>query len=343
MTYVFETIFWYFMPAFLYQKLVFRSIPGMSYAHSNLVFWGLQLVLAAIGFLITYRQHRNTLTVWINSAFPTMIYFCISFGREYAWQIRLVGGIIGLVIALYTILVAFNLRRDAGAGRHFPWIKILNGLLHGYRVLIGAIAGLTLCVFILGIAFGVMGFQPNTSASDPAGHTETIADNIETLCLLRQDSWEDMSVQERLDVLQVVANIEASYLGLPHELNVFASAMSSDTAGYYYDPTHSIHINLDLISYTAPHEILHTLTHEAYHAYEHRLAELYLAADASHQNLLLFRNVKEYPDEFSNYNDGDEDIWGYATQQVEIDADDYADSAVMDYYTSINDHLNSVG
>ena len=208
-------------------------------------------------------------------------------------------------------------------------------------MLIGTTAGLSLLVFLVGVTFGVSGFKPNAKVTEPTRQTETIANNIDTVCQLQEEEWETMSVQERLDVLQVIANIEASYLGLPHELNVFSAVMDETTGGYYTDATHSICINLEALSYGTAHEVLDTLAHEAYHAYEHRLVDLYEDVSPQQQKLLLFSTIAEYRFEFENYIDGDEDLYGYATQEIEMDCRRYAMFAVEDYYTKIEEHINN--
>ena len=60
---------------------------------------------------------------------------------------------------------------------------------------------------------------------------------MDTILLLQEDEWEKLSAQERLDVLQTVANIEQRYLGLPNELNVGVANLDADILGYYTDQT----------------------------------------------------------------------------------------------------------
>jgi len=339
--YLWDHIFWGFLTAYLFRKLCFRSIPALSLLRSNLVFICLYLIAIPLGFILTYKHHRRLSSTCANLAFPAAIYFCLSFWQEYSWQIVFVGCITTALVLFYTFAVLSNLRLEKLQGKHYPQKKIITGLFQGYRMLIGSTVGLSLLVFLVGVTFGITGFKPNAKVTEPIRQTETIASNINTVRLLQEDEWMQLSMQERLDVLQVIANIEASYLGLPHELNVFSAVMDEKTGGYYVDDTHSIYINLEELSYGTAHEALDTLAHEAYHAYEHRLVELYDDVSPQQQDLLLFNTIAEYRYELSNYIDGDEDLYGYATQEIEMDCRRYAILAVEDYYAKIEAHINN--
>ena len=97
--------------------------------------------------------------------------------------------------------------------------------------------------------------------------------------MLQEDEWEKLSAQERLDVLQAVANIEQRYLGLPNELNVGVANLDADILGYYTDKTHEIIVSADSLLYDSPWEVLDTICHEAYHSYQYRLVEALNGAD----------------------------------------------------------------
>ena len=79
---------------------------------------------------------------------------------------------------------------------------------------------------------------------------------------------------DRIDVLQTVADIEAAYWGLPHKLTVITSRTAEHILGHYIDQTHTITIDTNHLQQGNSSDILETLTHEAYHAYEYRLADV---------------------------------------------------------------------
>ena len=206
------------------------------------------------------------------------------------------------------------------------------------------IVGMSLAL-IMGISGASVLFGSSLLKSDvrPAAKAnlseQTIANNMDTILLLQEDEWAKLSAQERLNVLQTVANIEQRYLGLPNELNVGVANMDADTLGYYTDKTHEIIVSADSLLYDSPWEVLDTICHEAYHSYQYRLVEALNSADESSKNLRIFRKAYTYADEFASYKDGSADFCGYYTQDCESDARDYAEDAVSDYYWRIMDYL----
>lgn len=206
------------------------------------------------------------------------------------------------------------------------------------------IVGMSLAL-IMGFSGANVLFGSSLLKSDvrPATKTnlseQTVADNMDTILLLQEDEWEKLSAQERLNVLQTVANIEQRYLGLPNELNVGVANLDADILGYYTDETHEIIVSADSLLYDSPWEVLDTICHEAYHSYQYRLVEALDGADENSKNLRIFRKAYTYADEFTSYKDGSTDFCGYYTQDCENDARDYAEDAVSDYYWRIMDHL----
>lgn len=76
-----------------------------------------------------------------------------------------------------------------------------------------------------------------------------------------------------------------------------------------------------------------------YHAYQHRLVDLWNHADQGSKDLKIFRRVISYEEDFQNYVDSGEDFYSYYIQRCESDARDYADDAEWDYYRKIRDYL----
>ena len=169
----------------------------------------------------------------------------------------------------------------------------------------------------------------------------TIESNIETLALLQDDTWSGLSMTNRIDVLQTVADIEAAYWGLPHKLTVITSLTSENILGHYIDHTHTITIGTNHLQHGNPRDILETLTHEAYHAYEYRLADVYEDVSNAHKNLRLLNRAKVYYEELSNYASSEDDPIGYLFQIVEFDSEAYSMAAVERYYDAINTYLNN--
>ena len=92
---------------------------------------------------------------------------------------------------------------------------------------------------------GTSGVSQAKSTLPSVSQEATIANNIDCLSRLNDSDWFSLSFEEKLDVLQAVANIECRYLGISHELNVVAKDMEQGTIlGSYSDRTHTISVML---------------------------------------------------------------------------------------------------
>lgn len=207
----------------------------------------------------------------------------------------------------------------------------------GWRMLAGVIlAAACFLSIVINISFCGTLTQKNAVLSE-----NTIENNIKILALLQEDTWPSLSITDRIDVLQTAADIEAAYFGLPHKLTVITSNTSKNVLGHYIDHSHKITISINHIQHGNPRDILETLTHEAYHAYEYRLADVYEDVSDTHKNLRLLNRAKVYCEELNNYTNSEDDPIGYLFQIVEIDSETYSMAAVERYYDAINTYLNN--
>lgn len=157
--------------------------------------------------------------------------------------------------------------------------------------------------------------------------------------LLQEDEWNGLTTKEKQDTLQTVANIEAHYLGLANELNVGIANLGEYTLACYNDRTHTISIDLNHLENDSVYDVLDSCCHEAYHSYQHRLVEAYNAADENLKELRIYKSAIQYGLEFNDYIGGDYDFCSYYYQRCEMDARDYAENAVFDYYKKIYEYL----
>ncbi len=330
-------LYWGALIAYWYRTLCFRVIPGFTLVESNVIFWSLYAGLITIGFLLTIRRRRNDSSMSATVFTPVALYFFWSYWQSCPNIVTTMLVILLIVACVYVSLVGINLVHDYRRGKRISFGRAASGMFYGTRTITGICAGILVIATVSGIGFGKI--SSNIEASNPVRHSCTISDNIETVSLLNEDSWNELSVEEKLDVLQVIANIEASYLGLPHELNVSARILAEDICGNYDDSTHTVTLNLDYLSGESAHDVLETVLHEAYHAYERRLVDLYNRLSTEDQKLLMFESAPYYQENFENYIDGHGDILGYMLQDVEIDSRRYATFGVEDYYTRIEEYL----
>lgn len=315
---------------------LFRCLPGQTLHFSKLIFWLFWVCLLTVGFLTTPKRKRHSLNSIATVLMPVSIYFLFSYRDIYEVRTKSACFCIGICILLYSILVLLFCVSDIQSGRIIRKLKpLLWGYFHQCRMIAGIVFSTVYLTSVIGIIYGGTVITPNQTADTPVMNYATIENNLETIILLQEETWEDLSLQERMNVLQTMANIESSYLGLPHELNVISVVSDEETLGYYDDQTHTIAININFLQKGDSTDILETLTHEAFHAYEHRLVDLYESAADELKELRLLHRAKIYSEEFENYIDGSDDPIGYFFQAVEFDSGAYATSAVDRYFDAI--------
>ena len=340
LAFTFDNAFWGLLAMVWYRNILFRPIPGISFTQSKIILWGLVVVCIIIGASLTKERRRNNISVLINVLTPYEIYAFISFRESFFSKYYWILYVAAIISVLYFVLV---IAQSIGRSRKISFAKYLEHGFLGARTL--AVCFLAL-VWIPVSINGLLGNALVQSDVTPQAATETkitIADNIDVVSNLREDVWSTLNLQERVDTLQVIVNIECSYLGLPHELTVGADTMEENTIAFYRDNTHQIRVNIEYLESMPAREMLDAVCHEAYHAYQYRLCDAWESVGSDYKNLMVFSNVQDYKDNFENYVDGEDDFEEYYVLTCEQNARQYAASAVEDYYFKIDYYLGNDG
>lgn len=337
--FIFEQILWMFILMIWYKNIMFRCIETCSLTESRWILWGFVVTSCIIGIAFDMKSNRNGLSIVCNLILGFGSYTVFTYMPIRKTFIVVTLCVVVALSAIFAGLVMFRKIKNKKKARRIIRRRIIRSL-EGSKYMLGI--GLAIIIFVSG-AGTLFGSGIMISSEKPAAqeniNEQTIANNIETVLLLQDELWETLTVQQRLDVLQTIANIEQRYLGLPNELNVGAANLKQGKIAYYTDLTHEIIISIDSLLYDSSWELLDSVCHEAYHSYQHRLVDAYNASDENTKSLRIFRKASSYANEFGNYINGDEDFSVYYSQDCENDARDYAVKAVEDYCTKINEYV----
>ena len=334
--YVFEHIFWGIISMIWFSNILFRSIEGLTFDQSRLFLWFSLILSVAIGIAITGKKRRNNLSLFVNIIMPYELYSLIAYRHTVPALARRLIAVSLLLSIIYLVLILKPKIRAKARRETVIRARLVRAFL-GTRTLVACCLSITILVLGVSSFFGVLYFSPSTIPVKRSGVEQvTIAKNIGVLSQLREEKWSTLSTPEKLNTLQTVANIETYYFGLPHELNVIAGPLSENTLACYDDKTHVITINIDHLENNSAHDVLDSLCHEARHAYQYRLCDLYDSISEEQRELLVFYDVQMFKQEFASYVDGEEDATGYYYQWCESDARSYGREAVIDYYTKID-------
>lgn len=288
--------------------------------------WKLLSVLMAAavmgGVLLTLRRYRNGASILINVLLGGSVCLTVA-----VWNYDSKMALVAVAAAAATVLgyIMLLLVKYRGKGCAYHRVSLANCLS------VGLINGRTLLALVLTVTMvGGLVFHADRVSAEDGWEEMTTGSEIETIRMLEDDVWPELSEAERLEVLQGIADIEVDYLGIDR-VRVEIRRLEEMTLGHYNDYDKSIVINRDWLEKMDGFEVLEVLCHEAFHAYQYRLIDMYMEMDDEQRELYLFRDADRYQWEFSNYINGSEDYDAYAAQLCEIDSDAYAADAVRRY------------
>ena len=334
--YIKLNVFWLIVAVIWYKRLLFKKLPNCTYFDSLTILWLAIILFSFISLFIIYKKARNGLSIFASLLLPLEIYTAFAYYKFFPVLFTLV---LSFSIALTTIysIMLFRMRIPKQNNRKTIIKYRINKWFCCCRIMLAVM----LSILILPLATKTMFNVPLISSSiqnkDEADkNTWTIKNNIDELKKLYDQEWEVLSVQDKINVLQVVANIEARVLGISTELCMGARSMPEYTIGQYVIDTDKIYINIDKIDDCSAEEALNTVCHESYHAYQASLANVYNKLNDTDKNLKLFKEAQKYAENYENYYSSGEK---YYNQPLEIDAREYAENAVDDYYTKISEYL----
>ena len=337
--------------AWIYNLTFFRVIEGLTLDITNWVFYGILSVSMGIGVFVT-SERRNKFSLFVNTVIPFEI---ITIALYYS-ELKIIVYIclaIALLISTECMvsLVRKPIRTNNKEKRKRIKMRRLSFCGHYVRntfaiVFVGVLVSLLVISFIIPSVTTMLDGKKSVVPSGENYLENTIKGNYERLSvLLDEDEWNALSVKEKSGVLQLVCNIEATFLGLDHELNLKIDN-TRQISGAYNEKTHTITIcGIDTYS---PDDLLDTICHEAYHAMEHAVVKVYDSLPSESQDLYYFANAMFWKEEFENYRSAEmeedsADLFAYYFQETEIAARNYAEFKVEYYFNQIQELIDKEG
>lgn len=313
--------------ALFFQTSVFTHILGLSNAVSKVAFCTLFFALILIGYIKTFEDNRTILNSVLIPCLPVGIYTVITYFRFYPI-------VMGIVIAISAgILIWLIVRNIIIPFKEHSFITFyVDELIVSSFKYVGCVMAVLIVMMAWLPSFGLPEIKtevekiPDSSFED----VYSISDKKDELSKYTGDNWSGLSVQERVDFLQHIANAEKRYLGLPFSVEVKAEVLDNKVLAEYSHEDHMIEMDYESLKSCKLEEAIESLAHECRHAYQRALVELYKSSDSKYNELYVFRYVPNFIEEFDNYIDAANDYEGYIKQWVEIDANAYAENATED-------------
>lgn len=324
-----ENAYWGLLAMFWYRSRLFRSLSWLTLRQSRILLWVVFVLLMLGGVLLTMDHARNGYSTLITVLGVFEVYTFLSYFRSFP-------AVYAVTLLAAVILGSITFLRESSVQRRRRCPEPLFPIIH-CRAVVTLVCAVTIVPLIFGFLLGDSLIpNPEPAVSRKQTPYGGIAEHIDRLGDLRPEVWNTLSSAEKAGVLQVAANVEREYLGLPHELNVIVTLSKEHTLAYYDDSSHVISLNIEMFDDSTAEDSLDSVCHESYHAYQARLCDLYDTLDPAYTGLLPFVDVPRYQWENDHYVNGDDDMLAYYVQTSEVRAREYARNRVQEYYYLIN-------
>ena len=319
---IIEHIYWMFIIFIAYKIVMFLPLDGLSFEKSKQIMILCMVSASIVGTAIRWRKFMTTRGVVADIMVGLGIYTIFAYKTYYSKWIEILYITFLTISTGYMIFMIF--RKSRG--------KFLFEIRNKYRrkVIIkirmkrflstsGLIVGGLMTVLMVPIAYnrlihgGIVvadvmhsdtkGFDNNYTANE-----WSLRYNFDSISKIRfKSDWDLLSTKEKLNVLQDVCNCETNYWGMDFRVTIVMDDLEGYTLGSYCDSDRRVTIDKQHLENDNPEEILDTVLHEMYHAWECSLVRLYLDASDSQKKMRVFQHCEEYIEEMMNYQDGGAD------------------------------------
>lgn len=330
-----------FVEAYIYYKfLATFSMVGVR----AVFFLAIVLICGGFGIAFSLRCHRNILSLLIGVTFPILLYDSLIM-CQFISQIRKFI-IMGIVVAF--VVVTIEVWNVTNRKRFIRKLVVVSRTACCIVLLVSSLYGNILIHNERTLALREGEYSQSEDKDGIIDYENTLAANIEILAKLDQKGgWEDLTLEEKLDVLEAVLKVECRYLGMLDSMPKLEVAHLADgLQGKYIHEEDRIVLSYSYMVETNAngYSVVQVLCHEMYHRYQQYQVDLLKeirnnGKTEKYANLLLFYNTGIYEKEMDNYVSPSESYNLYAAQETEMDADEYAASAKRIYYEQIQSYF----
>ena len=307
----------------------FKNCPPFDRKISLIVFLGISILGTLILTVMSVKHYRNTLSIWCSALFPIEVYCILSYITKSGGRIFILF-IVWVLTLIVWILIKHNMalkkEQDFKVG-----IKLLPELTRAGWLLITAV----LLLFIVPVmSRGARGIETALDYTIVATDTKgmTVTGQQSNLKDFDEQTWRWLDEDRRAELLQLVAAIEASELGLDHELYIGIRDFAGDTTPAAYTAhDHKILVNRGSLMSMTGEEAINMVCHQAYHAYEKSLVDLYMDTGRKYLGLKVFSGVDGFVAELQQDIEALDDRKDAANERLEQAAKKYADEKTSEY------------
>lgn len=338
--YIINMIYGNIIFLWIYYITIFSAMKGFSELQSFILLIVAIFMGALLDLLLLGRYARNWRNIVIT--IPLIpggytIYTYLYYRSDWCKKVLCVAGMFWgcyvIVLFVRRIKEKADCRRIIlSRMRRAYWGAKYVGALVCTMVIIIALIDTCVSHRRLGCAFGIEATAYNDE--------DSLAANMEQVLKMQPEEYSKLSVDEKVELLQVMADIQGRYLGLDRRVTVKTSSLENDRLGYYRDSTAVIQIDTEHLS-DDPQSVLETLYHEMFHAAQHQYAHIYDQVSEENKKSYFLMDAEIYAEEIENYVNGENDILEYYSQKLEQDARAHGIIDAQQVYDRIEEYLTT--
>lgn len=283
-------------------------------------------------FSLIVSYNRTLLDILISALVPFALYSLL-FDMQYFF---LFGIFVMICVIAVCVIVTILIKRNS--------IRIkTRKILHVLRYAIFAIMIIPMCVSFLFNTWGDKAVKTNVpvKADMPMQDGSMIKAQIGTLLPLVNGIWYGMGTQERIDILQIIVNIESTYLGCV-AVPLVADTLSTYTSACYMHDKKMIAIDLEHLKTAEPEACICSIIHEVRHVYQRQMVESVDWEKEGSSTLAGLLEIHKWKENFENYTLSAENN-AYAKQPIESDAYEYSQKRGPEYFEKIKQYSGVAG
>ncbi|WP_294837013.1 hypothetical protein [Eubacterium sp.] len=165
--------------------------------------------------------------------------------------------------------------------------------------------------------------------------------HLKELMPIIDGTYSELSLAQRLDIFQIIVNIECTYFGSSIAVPVKVkpiSTVNGITYAYYNNDDETIYLNESVFNDLDVEDALYIVLHEARHVYQYEQKKLYESVPNEFKSLSTLSGAKECKKGLDKYIQSEEDYEGYKNQKIEQDAEAYAYVTTAEYLKLIKQY-----
>ncbi len=260
--------------------------------------------------LYKFSERRQFKWALLVALFPLWVSFIVTYYQRLRfWGLFLLIAPVALTLAISLLFLSINYRTfkrsELALTKRFNWIGIIKSELAQY---IGFLYGTIILTILIAYPMVFVKSPGTLLTVGDATPKQIVEGNLNTLVALRNHKLADVPPEQRLELLHTICKIEMAYLGIDN-VEFKVARLRDNVRGCYSSTENTVSISDDYYNESI-YEVINTISHECYHAYQHRCVDYLRGYQITDDKLIMLRQLKTWQSAFDFglfYSAGDEE------------------------------------